>query len=1491
MKETLHQLQIFYELAINIGLSLDLREMLNKALLTYLRKFNGSAALVYKINFLTNNSIEVKNISNLPIRLKPGESFSKVHGKLMAINTIEKLDAFIAQTPQTYALGEKYCHIMTLPEFGFLVFVKNQTALEPYILEPLQEINEKLAIAAKVCMNNDALIESEKRFQTLSDSSLESMFFVSDGKIINQNNTATKTFDYTLHEALHTPIEKRLDSKFRHVLIKNLASQTEGLFEAIAKTKDNSTFPCEIQFHETLYKGETIKVVAIRDITQRKNAEQTQKEIEERYSVITQSTIDVIFMLNKSGKITFVNRSIRSFGYEPEEIVGKSFTQFVPKKEIPAYLAKLADVFMDKAIRNFNTKIVNKNGDLIDVEINGKLITQNGKHVGIGSIRDVSERKFAEQTIAQNNKKLNEYAERLEMAILGSNAGLWDWNVETGYLHVNEQWCELLGHNPEEVKPHLSSWEQSVYKNDMKRVVELLQMHMKGETEIYSSEHRMVRKTGEVFWVLDTGKVTQKDENGKPLRVVGTIIDITERKKSEIITRIEQTLAYELSKAKNLNETLQTCLKTAIDTSGMDSGGIYIFNHHTESLELVEHMGLSDQFVEQSTRFEKNSPQFNMLNDNRYTFINLANESGSEGMRYENENLKSIAILPIFYLGKLLGCLNIGSKKYTDIPDFSRQIMIKISEYVAHFIQQSVNEEVTSMQRQNLNTLFNSINDFMFILDEDANIIYTNTIVHEKLGYDEQELAGKNVLLVHPEAQRNEALNKVQAMLRGEATVCDVPLISRDGTLIPVETKITLGKWNNKKALFGISRDVTERQNANKQLNEQREALKNNLKQQTLLSEIALELNQLEVFENQINTVIQKIGQHTDVSRVYIFEDDQSGLLTNNTFEWCNTGIVPQMNELQEIPYEVIPSWRKFLDEKGRVYSENIFELPQDLINILEPQGIKSIIVYPLYLNGKFKGFIGFDECVRNKHWSRSELELLRTVSGIIANAFERRIMEKSIIDERDKANQANQAKSEFLSNMSHEIRTPMNGILGFSEALYHKLEKPELKKMVKSVLSSGNLLMSLLNDILDLSKIEAGKLEISPQPIDLKHIIEETRMLFSQKADKKQVAININYDDKTPEIITLDEIRIKQVLFNIVGNAIKFTHQGYVNIRTQYNPSSDKTGDLSIHIEDTGIGIEADQYARIFEAFSQQSGQSNRKYGGTGLGLAISKRLIEKMGGKISVESTVGKGSTFRIFIPNVQTSDVQLIGESNKTLTHNIQFHQATLLVIDDVSTNIQTIENLLEATSLNIISADSGEIGLEILNHTRPDVILLDLRMPGIDGFETARRIKQHPELNKIPIIAFTASVFSYKKIEDSEFFDGYLLKPVKRASLFAELSTHLKYENVETTEELEAQPTISEQTPLTETFVNKDELIHKLQTHYLPKWENLKGSLVLFNIEDFAKELKTLGEIHHAQLVKSYANKLLSDIDEVDLEALQPDLNEFQKMVNLIVSSQP
>lgn len=894
--------------------------------------------------------------------------------------------------------------------------------------------------------------------------------------------------------------------------------------------------------------------------------------------------------------------------------------------------------------------------------------------------------------------------------------------------------------------------------------------------------------------------------------------------------------------------------------------------------------------------------------------------------------------------------------------------------------------------------------NIVFELDKELMIIGINTSGVSFFQTEKNEITGKSIA----EFTTRGCMEKLNnAILNDEihTSGCELTLVSKNKGPKVFLSELHAVKDNGTQRFFIFCKDIIQRQSASDDT-EKEEVIKKNLRRQEILSEISLAINTLDSFENNIQHAIDIIGKFTDVSRVYIFEDDESGETTSNTFEWCNKGIDAQIEELQDIPYEIIPSWKKILKEDGLVFSQNIFELPEDLIAILEPQHILSIIVLPLYFQNTFKGFIGFDECTNNRQWTRSDIELLKTVSNMISNSFQRRAAEQSLllsekknraiiesipdiifhfdsegnflsysssneddlifpakdfmnknladlfpeefavhmkvaireciadgrfsteyklnVDDREndyearfikmnenevmciirdvserkehekqlrmaleKAEQANLSKSLFLANVSHEIRTPLNAIMGFSEVLIDKVEQPLYKSQLRTIMNSGKTLLHLINDILDLSKIEAGKIEIENEPMRLESVVHEIKQVYHQKVEEKNLVIETKIDDNVPLFLALDEVRIHQILFNLVGNAVKFTEKGFIKVHVKGKTTRDqKLVNLTIEVKDTGIGIPEAQQEHIFESFTQQSGQSTRKYGGTGLGLAITKKIVEKFNGSVTVESSVGKGSVFTVYIP-----DIEIIREDPEALNEvdpeigNLVFEPARVMIVDDVEYNISLLKNLTAQEDFEYITASSGEKALEILKYEIPDIIFMDLRMTGITGYQTTEILKKNPKFNHIPIIAFTASAMTTSLPAIKALFDGYLRKPVNKKQVYFFLKKHLDYSvKVNLPEEKVAE---SKDRQLSDECKQKlPQMIRRLEAEAMPQWLNIKDELIIFEIQDFVKKVKSIVESYPCEIMKNYTRVLKESIDGFEVDAIEKHIASFPGELALI-----
>ncbi|MEX2428246.1 MAG: ATP-binding protein, partial [Bacteroidales bacterium] len=349
-------------------------------------------------------------------------------------------------------------------------------------------------------------------------------------------------------------------------------------------------------------------------------------------------------------------------------------------------------------------------------------------------------------------------------------------------------------------------------------------------------------------------------------------------------------------------------------------------------------------------------------------------------------------------------------------------------------------------------------------------------------------------------------------------------------------------------------------------------------------------------------------------------------------------------------------------------------------------------------------------------------------------------------------ADAANSAKSAFLANMSHEIRTPMNSILGYADILQYELKEKIHREYVNSIILSAKSLLTLINDILDLSKIEADKLELQFDYVNSKSFFSEFKNIFSPKLSQKAVDLIIEITSGTPAGLYIDEVRMRQILFNLIGNAIKFTDEGEVKLKVySENPKiveytaekSEEFIDLVIEVSDTGAGISKEVQEEIFKPFTQAV--EHRQEGGTGLGLAITRRLVTLMNGTIKLSSALNQGTTFTIKIPDVAfLRDLEHQLPENHIDPRSVEFEDATILVADDIEHNRKFLLDALKKSRLKILEAKDGREAYRLAKKTIPKLIISDIRMPVMDGFKLLNKIKEDEQLKHIPVIAYSASV---------------------------------------------------------------------------------------------------------------------------------------------------
>ncbi|NEU75037.1 response regulator [Hassallia byssoidea VB512170] len=473
----------------------------------------------------------------------------------------------------------------------------------------------------------------------------------------------------------------------------------------------------------------------------------------------------------------------------------------------------------------------------------------------------------------------------------------------------------------------------------------------------------------------------------------------------------------------------------------------------------------------------------------------------------------------------------------------------------------------------------------------------------------------------------------------------------------------------------------------------------------------------------------------------------------------------------------------------------------------------------------------------------------------------------------KEQAEAANLAKSDFLANMSHELRTPLNGILGYAQILQRdKSASSKQQDGISIIYQCGSHLLTLINDILDISKIEAQKLELYPTDFYLDNFLLGVREICSIKAEQKEIGFDYQALNHLPTAIHADEKRLRQVLINLLGNAIKFTERGSVSFKVGVNGSGKEQlliTKIRFQVEDTGVGMTPEQLDKIFLPF-EQVGDSAHKAEGTGLGLAISRKIVEMMGSQIYVESTYGKGSKFWFDLDLIEATDLVKLEKTNSE-QHVIgyQGERRKILIVDDRWENRAVIVNLLEPIGFNLIEANNGQNGLEKVREYQPDLIITDLSMPVMNGFDMTQSLRNLAEFKNALIIASSASVFSFDRQKSREAgCNDFLAKPVQAIELLEQLQLYLKLEWI-----YETKDNSELVTEIQNTFTQVDEMVIPPSQELTNLYQAAKGGYVL-RITEEANRIKQLDSKYTA-----FANSVLKLADEFDDEAIANLIQPF------------
>ncbi|MDR2672893.1 MAG: response regulator [Coriobacteriales bacterium] len=523
-------------------------------------------------------------------------------------------------------------------------------------------------------------------------------------------------------------------------------------------------------------------------------------------------------------------------------------------------------------------------------------------------------------------------------------------------------------------------------------------------------------------------------------------------------------------------------------------------------------------------------------------------------------------------------------------------------------------------------------------------------------------------------------------------------------------------------------------------------------------------------------------------------EGDQAGELFFELymFEYYNTlkDVVSPKTTRREItfPYaSTLPGWEEKLSQGVPLNLTKDEYSPEERVFLsqFKPQ---SIFVIPVIFGGKFWGTVAFNRIHNDRVFSDFEQRSLQVWGALLANALIRNEITQDLTLAQSEAQAASQAKSAFLSNMSHEMRTPMNAIIGMSTIGRLATNTERKDYAFDKITDASTHLLGVINDILDMSKIEAGKLELSPTEFDFAQALQTAVDVVSFRAVEKQQDLRMRIDEQIPCVLIGDAQRLTQVIANLLANAVKFTpEKGSIRLDAFFEGEEKGLCVIRIEVSDTGIGISKEQQEHLFTSFQQAESSTSRTYGGTGLGLAISKRIVEMMGGRIWIESKPNVGSTFFFTlqaqrVKQPEQDSLSASSDTGESSAMRNDFSNYRLLLVEDIEINREIVMALLEPTGLAIECAENGAEALRLFdaNPERYNIIFMDIQMPEMDGYEATRRIRalDAPHAKTIPIIAMTANVFK-EDIEESKRagMDAHIGKPLDLDNVLTKLQTYL------------------------------------------------------------------------------------------------------------------
>ena len=1073
------------------------------------------------------------------------------------------------------------------------------------------------------------------------------------------------------------------------------------------------------------------------DITDRKHAEEEVREAEVRYRTLVERLPAVVYTqeVAEPSRTTYMSPQIEALqGYTPKEILSdpEHWTKTLhpdDRERVLAEDARTNEPFVQE-YRQFA-----KDGHVVWVRDEAVVVRdENGKPAfWQGVLSGITERKEAEDALRKSE-------ERYRLVTQATKETIWDSDLAADRQTWNGAFEEMLGYRPD-LETDAAWWEDHVHPEDRTRILASIEAVLESGERMWSDEYRFRRADGEHLTVVDRCFVL-RDEAGEPERIIGSMMDVTERRRAEEGLRASENELRALFAA-------MTDVILVLDAEGRyleiaPTNPSLLFKPSEDLLGKTIHEVFSDAEAE---AFLEN---IRRAIDEQTTILT------EYSLQIDGEEVSfSGTISPMREDRIIFVARDVTERKRAEeeLKELNESLERRVVERTVQ-LEEAIEEVRRSEERYGL--VISAGNDGIYDFNIAIGEVYWNNRMYEIVGLSREEYTPTFesffTLLVHPEdaavMQENFADYLGEADDASYSQEFRIQHSSGEYRRCVTRSEVQRGPDGAALRIAGSVSDITERKRAEEEL------VKSEKRYRSLFRDNPDAVYSLDLEGNF--TSANPANERLSGRRI-------SGLVGMSSIK-----LVAREHRRGSI--------ESFLAARGGVPQN--FEMAIEHIDGHRVEiGMTQL---PIFVGGEIVGVYGIAKDITKR--KRAE-EAIRELNESLENRVVERTealqntvaeLEKlgaELEDAKVAAEAANKAKSEFLANMSHEIRTPMNGVIGMTELLLDTELSEEQREFAATVRSSGENLLHIINDILDFSKIEAGALRLETINFDLRSEIEEIAHLMAERAHSKGLELFGFVEPSVPTALRGDPFRLRQIMTNLIGNAVKFTAEGEVGVRASLDSEDEEGATVRFDVTDTGIGLDAEQCERLFQSFSQADTSTTRRYGGTGLGLAICKQLAELMDGEIGVDSTPGQGSTFWFTARIKKQSE-----EARVIVSPRSDLRGLRVLIVDDNATNRSILHKQISSWGMRDDLAEDGPEGLAMLYEAQRagkpyDLVILDMQMPEMDGMQLAALIKGEPEISITPLVMLTSMG---QRGDDAQAravgISAYLTKPVRQSELY-------------------------------------------------------------------------------------------------------------------------